>query len=57
MIVDNSFNEESQREFEAGLRKRLGNEIRIDFRVVSELERSKSGKTPFILSKIGHSYI
>jgi len=57
MIVDNTFNEESQKEFETGLRKRLGNEIRIDFRIVGELERSKSGKTPFILSKIGHNYI
>jgi len=57
MIVDDSYTEESRTKFEEGLRLRLGNEIRIDFRIVTELERAGSGKTPFILSKIGHSYI
>lgn len=56
IIADETFNEDSKREFENGLRARLGNEIRIDFKVVSELERTGSGKTPFILSKIGHSF-
>ena len=57
VISDGTFDEDSQREFEKGLRARLGNEIRIDFRVVTELERTGSGKTPFILSKIGHSFV
>lgn len=56
IIADSTFTEDSQREFEKGLRARLGNEMHIDFRVVTELERSASGKTPFILSKIGHSF-
>jgi len=57
LIVEKDFNKDSEREFEKGLRKRLGDEIKIDFRVVSQLERSKSGKTPFIISKIGHEYV
>jgi len=57
LIVDETFNDESVEAFESGLRKRLGDEIKIDFRQVSELERNKSGKTPFIMSKIGHEYI
>ena len=57
IIADETFSEDSKKEFEKGLRVRLGNEIRIDFKVVSELERTKSGKTPFILSKIGHNFV
>jgi phenylacetate-CoA ligase len=57
LIVEKEFNEESRIELEKGLRKRLGNEIKIDFKVVSQLERSKSGKTPFIISRIGHEYV
>ena len=57
MIVDETFSEESIKAFEQGLRLRLGNEIRIDFKVVDQLEKTKSGKTPFIISKIGHVYI
>lgn len=57
MIVDDTFSKESVKAFELGLRKRLGNDIKIDFRVVNQLEKSKSGKTPFLISKIGHNYI
>jgi len=57
MIVDETFSEESIKAFEQGLRLRLGNEIRIDFKVVEQLEKTKSGKTPFIMSKIGHNYM
>jgi phenylacetate-CoA ligase len=57
MMVDETFAAESTRAFEEGLRLRLGNEIRIDFRVVDQLEKTGSGKTPFILSKIGHTYM
>lgn len=57
MIIDESFSDESTKAFEQGLRVRLGNEIQIDFHVVDQLEKTKSGKTPFIMSKIGHNYI
>jgi len=57
MIVDDTFTDESVKNFEQGLRLRLGNEINIDFKVVEQLEKTKSGKTPFIVSKIGHNYI
>lgn len=57
MIIDETFSEESTKALEIGLRKRIGNEIKIDFRVVDRLEKTKSGKTPFLISKIGHNYI
>jgi len=57
MIVDDTFSEDSVRNFEQGLRLRLGEEIKIDFKVVEQLEKAKSGKTPFIVSRIGHNYI
>ncbi len=57
MIIDESFSEESSRVLEQGLRSRLGNDINIDFKVVDQLERAKSGKTQFVLSKIGRDYI
>lgn len=57
LIIDETYNEDSTKEFEMGLRQRLGGDIKIDFKVVDHLERNKSGKTPFIMSKIGHEYI
>ena len=57
MVTDSTFDENSLHELEKGLRKRLGNEMKIDFRKVSQLEKSRGGKTPFILSKIGNVYI
>ncbi|MFZ5568884.1 MAG: phenylacetate--CoA ligase family protein [Thermodesulfobacteriota bacterium] len=57
LIVDGSYSEDSKKALEAGLRKRLGNEIKIDYKLVAQLERRNSGKTPFIVSKIGHEYI
>lgn len=57
MIVDETFTDESVHNFEQGLRLRLGDEIKIDFKVVEQLEKTKSGKTPFIISQIGHNYI
>jgi len=49
------FQPESLKDVEKGLRARVGPAIRIDFRVVNELERrpGESGKTPFLISKIG----
>jgi phenylacetate-CoA ligase len=57
LIIDDTFNDDSKVEMEEGLRARLGSEIKIDFKIVTELEKNKSGKTPFIMSKIGHEYI
>jgi phenylacetate-CoA ligase len=57
VIADETFNNESIAEIERGFRSRLGEDIKIDIRKVRKLEKKKSGKTPFILSKIGHDYI
>ena len=47
------FEKDSLKEVKQHLHMRLGNSIRIDFNIVSELEKTHSGKTPFIISKIG----
>ena len=57
IIVDESYNENSQKALEAGLRKRIGNEMKIDFRIVKSLEKTKGGKTPFIISKIKEEHL
>ncbi|NQV18358.1 MAG: phenylacetate--CoA ligase family protein [Armatimonadetes bacterium] len=57
IVVDETYNEDSQIALENGLRKRLGHEIKLVFMIVPQLERSRSGKTPFIISKIGNKYI
>ena len=57
LIIDDEFIDDSTQALEKGLRQRLGNEMKIDFHIVTELEKNKSGKTPFIISKIGHEYI
>jgi len=57
LVVDDSFNENSQIELEKGLRKRLGNKMKLEFHPVSQLEKKKSGKTPFIISRIGNEYL
>lgn len=52
------FSAESLREVEAELRRLVGSSIKIDFRVVRELEKrpgGETGKVPFILSRIGKS--
>jgi len=56
VVVDETYNENSQNVLEFGLRKRLGNEMIIEFNIVDRLEKRPSGKTPFILSKIGNKY-
>lgn len=56
LVVDDSYNEDSQQAMETDLRKRLGHEMTIDIRIVPQLEKRPGGKTPFILSKIGHHY-
>jgi len=57
LVIDNTYNEESEKALERDLRKRLGDEMEIDFCIVPELEKRPGGKTPFILSKIGHQYV
>ncbi len=57
LVVDDLFNENSQIELEKGLRKRLGNQIKLEFHQVFQLEKRKSGKTPFIISRIGNEYL
>ena len=57
LIVDNFFNENSRITLEKGLKKRLGNNIELNFKFVSQLEKKASGKTPFIISKIGNCYV
>ncbi|MCK5052611.1 MAG: phenylacetate--CoA ligase family protein [Candidatus Cloacimonetes bacterium] len=57
IVVDKTYNDDSKIALKKGLRKRLGNEVKINFKVVPQLEKSKSGKTPFIISKIGNKYI
>lgn len=56
VIVDETYNDLSQSELEKGLRKRLGKEMKIEFQKVDQLEKRSSGKTPFIISKIGNEY-
>ncbi|MBU0519798.1 hypothetical protein KJ564_12780 [bacterium] len=56
LVVDGSFTKASETALERDLRKRLGQEMQIDFRIVPQLEKRPGGKTPFILSKIGHKY-
>ncbi len=57
LVVDKTYNDTSEQRLETGLRKRLGNAIELKFIQVSQLEKpEKSGKTPFIISKIGNKY-
>jgi hypothetical protein len=56
LVVDETYTTESERHLERDLRKRLGDTMKIDFRIVPQLEKRPGGKTPFILSKIGHKY-
>ncbi|MCF7920344.1 MAG: hypothetical protein K9N06_10585 [Candidatus Cloacimonetes bacterium] len=52
IIADSSYDADSQVALEAGLRKRVGNEMKLDFEIVSSLEKTPGGKTPFIISRI-----
>ncbi len=57
LVVDDLFSDDSTDALEKGLRLRLGNEIKIDFKIVDELEKKQNGKTPFIYSKVGNIHI
>jgi len=57
LITDSRFRSKSKQQLEVGLRKRLGEKMKLKFNIVNELEKRPGGKTPFILSKIGNEYI
>lgn len=56
VVVDDTYDDESEVALERGLRKRLGDEIALEISRVDQLEKSKLGKTPFIVSRIGCEY-
>lgn len=53
LIVDDTFNEDQYPMIEKGLVKRIGDSLQIKFKIVKELEKKGSGKTPFIINRIG----
>jgi phenylacetate-CoA ligase len=55
IIPGSDFEKEFLINVEKFLRERLGNSIKIEFKIVSELETRGGGKTPFVISKIGNS--
>ncbi len=56
LVVDHQYDQASQSALERGLRKRLGERMKIDFKIVDELEKTTGGKTPFIRSIIGNQF-
>ena len=54
IITDDTYTRHSEIALVNGLRKRLGHEITLDIERVDRLEKSRGGKTPFIVSKIGN---
>jgi phenylacetate-CoA ligase len=52
LIVDENFSESQYPEIEKGLIKRIGTGMRLTFKIVNELEKKSSGKTPFIINKM-----
>jgi len=56
VVGDESYNNDSQTALEKGLRKRVGNDMKIRFQRVTQLEKRPGGKTPFILSHLGNDY-
>lgn len=55
LVVDRDFNKDEFSMIELGLRERFGNSMKFIFNIVEELEKTKSGKTKFIISKIGNT--
>ena len=53
IITDDTYTRDSEIALVEGLRKRLGHEIALDIERVDQLEKSRGGKTQFIISKIG----
>jgi len=57
ILPGGDFEKDSLRVVEKELRVRVGEMIKIDFHIVDSLEETAGGKTRFILSKIGHTYL
>ena len=57
VVADKDFSEDSMKEIEKGVKRRIGDCFKIDFKIVDQLEKNKGGKSPFVLSKIGNDYI
>jgi len=57
LLVDDQFNPASFIEIERGLRKRIGDSLKVRFQVVDELEKKQSGKVPFIINRIGVEHL
>lgn len=55
LVVDDSFSEDQYPMIETGLVKRIGDSLKLEFRIVSELEKRGSGKTPFIINRLDAS--
>jgi len=53
LVVDNRFTMDQCSEIEKGLHKRIGDSLKISFKLVDELEKKQSGKVPFIVNRIG----
>ena len=56
VVTDDTYDQDSEIALRKGLRKRLGDEVKLDISKVERLEKSKLGKTPFIISRIGCEY-
>ena len=53
LIVDDTFSEDQYPMIEQGLVKRIGDSLKVHFKIVNELEKKPSGKVPFIINRIG----
>lgn len=53
LLVDDKFDTASFPAIEKGLHKRIGDSLKISFKLVDELEKKQSGKVPFIVNRIG----
>lgn len=53
LVIPNSrWRDEGRAEIEAGLRKRLGEEIRVDMRLVEQIPSEASGKHRYVVSEV-----
>ncbi len=56
IVADDNFKDIYIDKIKEGLIKRIGTSLMINVKKVEELEKNKSGKAPFILSKIGNEF-
>lgn len=57
ILSDGKFDDNSKVKIIDSINQRTGEKFKIDFKIVNKLEKNKSGKTPFMLSKIGNEFI